>query len=71
MNSPDHARSCLNAPELPDILKSLRQFSQAEAQLLGSVNYCFLPSSLLRTEQFEGTEENQPQSACPFIGMPR
>jgi hypothetical protein len=71
MNCPDHARSSLYAAELPDALKSLSQFSQAEAQLLGSVNYCFFPSSLFRPEQLQSTEKNQPHSARPFIGMSR
>jgi hypothetical protein len=71
MNCPDHVRSSLNAAQLPDALKSLRQFSQAEAQLLGSVNYRFFPSSLLQPSQSQGAEINQPQSARPSIRMPR
>jgi hypothetical protein len=71
MNCPDHARSSLNAAELPDTLKSLRQFSQAEAQLLGSVNYCFFPSSLFEASQSQGTEETPPESAHTLLRVPR
>jgi hypothetical protein len=71
MNCPDRARSNSISAQLPDAVKNLREFSQAEARLLGSVNYCFFPASLEESAQSQGAEENQPQSGRPFFRIPR
>jgi hypothetical protein len=67
----DKSRSELNAESLPDTVRNLRHFSQAEAQLLGSVNYCFFPSSLVQPAQSAGIENTQPESNNRLTRMPR
>jgi hypothetical protein len=71
MICPDKERSTLNAEALPDPVRKLRQFSQAEAQLLGSVNYCFFPSPPAQPAQSPSNGDTQPESITRFTRVPR
>jgi hypothetical protein len=71
MISPDETQRKLNARALPDAVRVLRQFSQAEARLLGSVNYCFFPSPLEQPAQSTEAVDAKSRPALRFIGTSR
>ena len=71
MISPEKDHRTSNAGALPDDVRNLRHFSQAEAQLLGSVKYCFFPSSLLQPAQSTRTEAAQLESTSRLARVPR
>lgn len=63
MICPDETRSTLNAEPSPGTVWDLRQLSQAEAQVLGSVNYCVLPTPTLEPVQEAATGAAQRDAA--------
>ena len=70
MICPDKARSEFDITRLPDTLRNLRHFSQAEAHLLGSVNYCFFPSPFVDSAPSMDIEDTQQQSSSRSIKVP-
>jgi hypothetical protein len=61
----------LNPESLPDAVRIFRHFSQAEAQLLGSVNYCFFPASLVQSPKATGNDDTQQESSDRLTRVPR
>lgn len=71
MIRPDHSRNTLAADALSGAVRDLRQISQAEAQLLGSVNYRILPTPTLEPYRQTASGEAQPTSTRRLIEKSR